>query len=209
MHRFVWDLRWTVGDSGDEQSEYGAPRGPRAVPGTYEVRLTVDGKTWTQPLAVTMDPRSSATARDLEQQLDLGRKIYSDSLAGRRLLTEINSVRKQLSDVQSRLKEHGGVEASITDADDEINKILTGEADPNHITGLQTANAALASALRVVESGDRTAPAQSLEMHREARAAMDQAAQSWNSLKTTRLPELNRQLQQANLPPLTVAGNDR
>ena len=209
MHRFVWDLRWSDGDSGDEQSEYGAPRGPRAVPGTYEVRLTVDGKTWTQPLAVTMDPRSNATAQDLEQQLGLGRKIYADTIEGRRLLAEINSVRKQLSDVQSKLNDHGGVAASIIDADDQIKRILSGDEDTNHITGLQTANTALASALRVVESGDRTAPAQSLELYREGGAAVNHASQSWNSLKTTLLPQLNRQLQQANFAPITIAGNDK
>lgn len=51
------------------------PRGPLAVPGTYQVRLTVDGKAYTQPLIVTMDPRVKVSPTDLAKQLDLGLKI--------------------------------------------------------------------------------------------------------------------------------------
>ena len=75
-HRFVWNLAWgnaspkpAAQPAGDE---YRSPRGPRAVPGAYQVRLTIDGKTLTQPLKIVMDPRSPATARDLEQQLAAG-----------------------------------------------------------------------------------------------------------------------------------------
>ena len=46
MHRFVWNLTWgsSGGPSADEEAEYRNPSGPKAVPGAYEVRLTVDGK---------------------------------------------------------------------------------------------------------------------------------------------------------------------
>ncbi len=83
MHRFVWNLAWgnpgpkpAAQPSGDE---YRSPRGPRAVPGAYQVRVTIDGKTLTQPLKIVMDPRSPATARDLEQQLQLGRQIFAEA----------------------------------------------------------------------------------------------------------------------------------
>ena len=57
------------------------PRGPLVVPGAYQVRLTVDGKTYTQPLTVTLDPRVKVAAADLAKQLDLGLKIR-DALQG-------------------------------------------------------------------------------------------------------------------------------
>src|SRR5271169_3195960 len=80
MHRFVWDLRWNSSGTGEELEDegYGAPRGPRVTPGTYQVKLTVDGTTFTEPLQVQMDPRSKATTAELEQQQSLGLEIFGE-----------------------------------------------------------------------------------------------------------------------------------
>lgn len=85
MNRFVWDLRYTPPDairhtypiSATYMDTHAEPRGPFVVPARYEVRLTVDGKTYSQPLTVAMDPRVSVTETALQQQLDLGQKIDS------------------------------------------------------------------------------------------------------------------------------------
>src|SRR4029077_21200037 len=52
MHRFVWNLTWgsSGGPSADEDAEMRNPSGPKAVPGIYHVRLTVDGKMQDQSL---------------------------------------------------------------------------------------------------------------------------------------------------------------
>ena len=58
MHRFVWDLRYTPPEAMRHDYPMTAiyhdtprgPRGPIALPGQYTVKLTVDGKTFTQPL---------------------------------------------------------------------------------------------------------------------------------------------------------------
>ena len=70
MHRWVWDLRPTGGAGG--RAGRGGPPSPAATagqagggrgggalaqPGTYTVKLTVDGKSFTQPLVVKPDPR--------------------------------------------------------------------------------------------------------------------------------------------------------
>jgi photosystem II stability/assembly factor-like uncharacterized protein len=62
MHRWVWDLRPTPpqrpAGGGGGGGGFGG-RGVSAVlPGTYTVRLTASGKSYTQPLIVKMDPRA-------------------------------------------------------------------------------------------------------------------------------------------------------
>ena len=48
-----------------------APTSPWVIPGQYTVRLTASGKSYTQPLTITMDPRVKTSAGDLQQQFAL------------------------------------------------------------------------------------------------------------------------------------------
>ena len=60
-HRFLWDLRPqpAAGGRGGRGGGGGGRGGaPMVTPGNYSVRLTVNGKSYTQPLAVAADPRS-------------------------------------------------------------------------------------------------------------------------------------------------------
>ena len=83
MHRFVWDLRYTPPDVQRHDYPMTAvlhdtprePRGPIALPGEYTVKLTVDGKSFTQPLRVKMDPRSKTSPAGLKQQFDLAMAV--------------------------------------------------------------------------------------------------------------------------------------
>jgi photosystem II stability/assembly factor-like uncharacterized protein len=62
MHRWIWDLRPTPTPrlAGGGGGGFGGGRGGAAtvLPGAYTVRLSVGGKTYTQPLTVKMDPRT-------------------------------------------------------------------------------------------------------------------------------------------------------
>jgi photosystem II stability/assembly factor-like uncharacterized protein len=53
-----------------------SPEGPLALPGVYTLELTVDGKSFTQKLAVKNDPRSPVTAADLRAQHEVQMKLY-------------------------------------------------------------------------------------------------------------------------------------
>jgi photosystem II stability/assembly factor-like uncharacterized protein len=83
-HRVTWDLRYPPLAQARPSYPIAAipfdtppsPTSPYAMPGTYTVRLTVDGKTSTQPLVVEMDPRVKASREDLAQQFALSMKVY-------------------------------------------------------------------------------------------------------------------------------------
>ena len=120
----------TWGSSGgpvaDEESEYRNPSGPKAVPGTYQIRLTVDGKTQNQPLEIMMDPRPPATPDILQQQLQIGQQAYAETLEARRALAEIGSVQKRLSEIQKKLvqekseTQNAQLKSAISDAQSAI-----------------------------------------------------------------------------------------
>jgi photosystem II stability/assembly factor-like uncharacterized protein len=206
MHRFVWNLTWssTGGPTADEESEYRAPGGPKAVPGTYEARLTVDGKTQTQPLKIIMDPRSPATSEILAEQLRLGRQIFGETIEARRALAEIGSVQKQLAEVQQTLTaQNATLKPALAEAQSAIGKILTNKTGEG--AGLQDAYTGLASALRVVENGDRAVPSQAIAVYDESSAQIKARIAEWGRFKQTRLVQLNQQLREAGLAPVAIA----
>jgi len=209
MHRFVWNLTWgsSGGPSADEEAEYRNPSGPKAVPGIYQVRLTVDGKTQTQSLKVIMDPRSPATPEVLTQQLELGQKIFGETIEARRVLAEISSVQKQLADIQQKLgAQSAQLNSALAETQSEIGKILTNkEHAAKESPGLQDAYTGLASALRVVEGGDRAVPSQAIAVYKESSEQMKARIAEWTRFKQTKLAQLNQQLREANFAPIAIA----
>jgi photosystem II stability/assembly factor-like uncharacterized protein len=84
LHRFVWDVRYgppDVGVSGNAiaAEPFDTPRvipGLFVTPGTYQVRLTVNGQTYRQPVTVRMDPRVTTSAADLDVQFRLSKSLH-------------------------------------------------------------------------------------------------------------------------------------
>ena len=85
MHRFVWNLREPPPRAVNEDLPISAvphdtprvPEGPLVVPGRYEVRLEVDGRTLEQPLVVAMDPRVTISRHTLEEQYRLSMRLVN------------------------------------------------------------------------------------------------------------------------------------
>jgi hypothetical protein len=85
FHRFVWDLHHappkTFGFSHPIAATYldteAQPKGPWAMPGTYKVRLTIDGSLRREAtLRVKMDPRVKTPLLSLQQQFTLSMRLY-------------------------------------------------------------------------------------------------------------------------------------
>jgi photosystem II stability/assembly factor-like uncharacterized protein len=78
---------------------------PRAVPGKYTVRLTLNGKAYTQPFEVWRDPMLPASDADLAASFGLQRRIITamNELADR--INKIEIMRMQVEDLQ---KAHAG-----------------------------------------------------------------------------------------------------
>ena len=74
----------------------------------------------------------------------------------------------------------------------------------NHI-GLADANTGLGVALRVVESGDRTAPAQAIVIFNQMKTAATAQIAAWQHFKATGLTGVNAALQRAHQAPLQIA----
>ena len=82
-NRTNWDLRYDSPHSFTHSFEINAnpgltppsPEGPVALPGPYTVRLTVDGRSYSQSMTILPDPRSPASTAALSAQHALQMKI--------------------------------------------------------------------------------------------------------------------------------------
>jgi hypothetical protein len=75
---------------------YPAPNAPWAPPGSYTVRLTTGGKSYTQPLAVRLDPRVKVPPMDLALLNRLTREMYDGARAARAAYDQARALATQL-----------------------------------------------------------------------------------------------------------------
>jgi hypothetical protein len=73
--------------------------GPLAVPGTYQVRLSVDGKTLTRPVTVRKNPLlTDVTLADLREQFTLALQIRDKVSEANNAVIQIRDLKKQTTE---------------------------------------------------------------------------------------------------------------
>jgi hypothetical protein len=74
--------------------------GPIVVPGKYTVKLTVDGRSLTQPIEILKDPKVAASQADLDLSVKLQLRLRDDITASAEMVNSIEVMRKQLEDMR-------------------------------------------------------------------------------------------------------------
>ncbi|HYH46829.1 MAG TPA: glycosyl hydrolase, partial [Thermoanaerobaculia bacterium] len=112
LQRTVWDFSWDGAEmipGGILDSGYPGA-GPAAAPGTYTVRLTVDGVTSAGsdvPLTLRPDPRSPASPADLLAQQTFALEVRDALTRLSRSVVRLRAVRRQLGDRNALLAKDG------------------------------------------------------------------------------------------------------
>ena len=111
LNRFVWDLHYDESNRvpGYFLWEYNeGAKGPLALPGKYQVRLTSaqngsTGKSLTAPFEVKIDPRVTTAQSDLEKQFKLLMDVREQLNRVYDAVNQIQDVREQLDGLKKRL----------------------------------------------------------------------------------------------------------
>jgi len=110
-NRFVWDLRHSDAEVQKGAVLFGGTtRGPKAAPGSYQVRLTVGGTSQTRSFNLKKNPRLATTMEDFQKQLDLALQVRDQLSETHRAIGRIRDVRGQINDLLERLKKAGQIE---------------------------------------------------------------------------------------------------
>jgi hypothetical protein len=105
MHRFLWDMHYTSILDKDADLPMQAVvhstalvnNSPWVMPGTYTVKLTVNGQTYQQRLTVKMDPRVKTPLAGLIEQFTLSKQLYDDIKSSAGALDEIKGISAKAS----------------------------------------------------------------------------------------------------------------
>ena len=213
-HRWVWNLRYADPVSGTHGYPISAvphatprqPQGPLALPGSYLVRLTVDGRKLEQPLTLKPDPRVRLPEGALAAQLRL-----ASELAG--LLTESSQTLLAAQSQQAQLKAlkpTGAAAQAVSGYQARLVALLESPAEksdsPQKPAGagkdlLPAVQGHISALYAELLRGDAPPTAAQLAATATARDSLAGLVDGWRKLQAD-LPDLNRQLKAAGLAPL-------
>jgi hypothetical protein len=203
MNRFVWDLRWSEPAQIPGAFYPGLPPwGPLALPGSYTVKLTVDGKAQTAPLVIFNDPRIRATEGDLRASFDLQTKVRSLIDALHVAVVQIRSTRAQASTLRTRLAGDGRAGELVAAIDAVAKKMDAIEGQLVQVKlGSSEGTLRFPTMLNEQLDGFRgtiesdRAPTQSqLQLYADLAKRVDTQVGLWKTIATSDIPALNKKV---------------
>ena len=193
MNRFVWNLRYPSAPDlhgGPYPCQCGSLIGPLAVPGMYQVRLTADGRSFTAPLEVRINPLIHATVADLQKQFDLESKIQSR-------IADLDQAGNELLAYRSRIasmRAAGTLSPSVATLDEKLAaledkmfqvRLHSPEDDLNHPDELREEFLGLTA---TVDSADAAPTPQSYEVFDMLSARLDAQLAQWKEIVDNNIP---------------------
>jgi photosystem II stability/assembly factor-like uncharacterized protein len=210
MHRFVWDLHYPappgVPRSYPMSAIYGdtpsVPLGPKVLPGNYTVKLEVDGKTFTQPLVVKMDPRVRTPPEGLAKQFALAMQCWQAMGRVYDAIDESRQLRDQLKTARSH-RQDAEMSRAIDLLEQKLGS-LAGEnpgryryrfagrrGTPADEKSLVQVHEELNQLLELLEGADAAPTDQAIAACEELHKALTDRLAQWEGFKRTSLGQLN------------------
>jgi hypothetical protein len=228
MHRFQWDLHYQALPGGGGRGGGGGlpiaavpfntaspSNAPWVAPGVYTVKLTVDGKSYTQPMTVKMDPRVKTPALGLQQQATLSKALYDGALDTQAALVALRNLRTSVKVAQDAAGQNPVAKAlAAFDAKAVALEGVGGgggggrggAAAPGAAPAetLSSFSGSVTSIIGLLQAADVTPTSQVVAGAAERQKALASLMAKWAALKTTELTALNALLKQAGQPPIVI-----
>ncbi len=198
LNRLSWDLRGEPVVSFPGMILWGATtNGPLVLPGTYQVRLTVDGRSLTEPITVKKHPWHEATDADLQAQYEIASAIRDKVNEANNAIIQIRRIKEAVAD---RLKKSN--DSDLKAAANRLTKNLTAVEEEVYQVRNQSnqdplnfpikINNRLASLLRVVETGDGRPTSNVTSIFEDIKGELKAQTDRLQQTLTTDLPAFNR-----------------
>ncbi len=211
MHRWVWDLRYAPPITPHREYPISAvphgtptvPLGPLVAPGVYTVRLTADGRSFTAPLTVRMDPRVAISAADLAQLFQLESQLSSTVSRSSEAAMQAHSLREQIAKMTAGapladpLKSLDASLVALLKGSKGASSATDADASAHGAPGLDDVAGEALTLYTQVGQADATPTAAQQQASTHVASEASEVLKGWDRLKTSTLPETNRQLRAA------------
>jgi photosystem II stability/assembly factor-like uncharacterized protein len=218
MHRFVWDLHGAPPLALNHEFPISAilhntplyPLGVRALPGSYTVKLTVDGKSYTQPLTLKMDPRIQTPPDGLRKQHEMEAGAVEGMSETYEELEQVKSVRAQIKELTPKASSKPKMAKSLEALDKECASLEGATQNPfyglapsgKRPENLSTLHQHFAGILSVADSADAAPTTQADAAFRELEESESSLRKQWSILREQEILDLNAELKKVGLPAI-------
>ncbi|SMB98672.1 glycosyl hydrolase BNR repeat-containing protein [Hymenobacter roseosalivarius DSM 11622] len=202
LNRYVWDLSYPDASQFEGLILWGGgTQGPRAVPGTYKARLTLNQETQETTFTVLPDPRSKATPQDLQAQFDFLQEVQRKLTETHDAIRDIRTIRGQLNTITGPLKDQANAK-DIVESAAAINKKMTqieealyqtkNKSDQDPLNFPIRLNNKLANLVSQASTGDYRPTEQAVAFKKEVTEQINQQLSQFKMLKEQDIPALNK-----------------
>ncbi len=215
LNHFVWDMHFDSPTRVPGAVGWGGrPEGPLVVPGSYELKLTVAGKSETAKLEITKDPRVLASQADLDKQEELALRIRDRVTAGHEAVNQIRSVRSQIDALKKRLSADASAKPVLEAAEaltKKMNAVEEKIIQPKSKSGEDPLNYPIQVAdqfvalQETVESADTAPTAAASTVYEELNKRLEIQLAAWHEIQSKDLAALNTEIQKAKIPAIAPA----
>lgn len=121
-NRFVWDMRHPGYKTFPGMVFYGSPNlGPKAVPGKYKVRITINSQTQEQEFEILKDPRINTTQEEFQEQFNFLIKVRDKVTEANQGVIDIRKIKDDLGSLKNKI----GNEPQYKELNDLVKKFET------------------------------------------------------------------------------------
>jgi hypothetical protein len=209
VQRFNWDLQSQPVVSFPGMVLWGATtNGPTVLPGAYQARLTVDGKTLSQPFTVKKHPWRQVSDADLQEQFDLASRIRDRVNEANNAIIQIRRLKQELDD-RTKKSQNADVKAIAEQFTKELVAVeedvyqVRNQSNQDPLNFPIKTNNRLASLLRVVLAGDGKPTANTGPIFEDLKVELKAETDRLQRALTTYIPRFNTLAQRLGLEPLS------
>ncbi|MEM1321239.1 MAG: glycosyl hydrolase [Bacteroidota bacterium] len=212
-NRFVWNMTYPEAKKFKGMILWwGSLNGPKARPGDYQVKLTVDGEETIVPFSILKDPRTPATPADFQKQFDFVRSNHAKLSEAHQAIIDIRDIREQLKNYRQRLKGKDTMKP-LLDAASAIDSSMTTIEETLYQTQNRSPQDPLNFPIRLTNKlahlnsltqGDFPPTDQAVAVQQELTAAIDMQLAAFRKIKEEELPKFNRMVKEMEVDAIIL-----
>ncbi len=202
-NRLIWNMRYPGFKTFKGMVFYSSPNvGPKAVPGTYKARLSLNGNTKEQEFTIVKDPRLGTTQKEYQEQFDFLMQVRNQVSRANEAITNIRTVKKDLDYLKEKARENKEMQALISEFETKLSVI----ENNIHMTKNQSRQDPLNYGIRInnrlaflmadSQRGDYPPTDQAKEFFKVATAELDVEINDLNSLMQEYVATINNEVQE-------------